>query len=369
MVPACSSSRWGSTLWTLSVWIFVSLAPVSRSVGPVTVPTLVEAFRAFAPSSSSLVSNISHATEPRSTARSSGSPQATVVRMTRCINSSPARGRGRLQNRVLDSSESSLWAARRGFVGGNWKCNGTTEKTAEIVDMLNSSAVSLHQVEVVVAPPSLFISQVQETLKNPGVQVAAQDSSTQQGYGAFTGELSPKMIKEKNVPWVVLGHSERRAGFGGQPGESNEVVARKVRAALDEGLKVILCVGETLEQRESGATQNVLSEQLEAVRKVMPNDTEWQSIVIAYEPVWAIGTGKTATPALAQDTHRDIRRWLARSVSPEVAEKVRLIYGGSVKGGNAKELFAGEDVDGFLVGGASLTGDFSTIIDAAKTDL
>nr|CEL67527.1 TPA: Triosephosphate isomerase [Neospora caninum Liverpool] len=300
-------------------------------------------------------------------AEPSGLPTHTFVRMTRCTYTAPALGRQALrQEGVLGGS--ALWAARRGFVGGNWKCNGTTAKTKELVDMLNSAPISFEQVDVVVAPPSLFISQVQDSLRNPGVQVAAQDSSAQQAYGAFTGELSPKMIKEKNIPWVVLGHSERRAGFGGQPGESNQVVAKKVRGALDEGLRVILCIGETLDERESGQTQRVLSEQLEAVRLAVPNEQDWKSIVIAYEPVWAIGTGRTATAALAQETHRDIRNWLARAVSPAVAEATRVIYGGSVKGSNAKELFAGEDVDGFLVGGASLTGDFVSIIDAAKRE-
>ncbi|EPR64367.1 triose-phosphate isomerase TPI-II [Toxoplasma gondii GT1] len=293
---------------------------------------------------------------------------AAFVRMTKCTYTAASPGRHAHLRRAgaLDSSASALWAARRGFVGGNWKCNGTTAKTQELVDMLNSAPVSFEQVDVVVAPPSLFISQVQDSLRQPRVQVAAQDSSTQQAYGAFTGELSPKMIKEKNIPWVVLGHSERRAGFGGQPGESNQVVAKKVRAALNEGLSVILCIGETLEERESGQTQKVLSEQLEAVRQAVPEADAWKSIVIAYEPVWAIGTGKTATAALAQETHRDIRNWLAQAVSPKVAEATRVIYGGSVKGSNAKELFEGEDVDGFLVGGASLTGDFVSIIDAAK---
>ncbi|KAG2587001.1 hypothetical protein PVAP13_5NG089900 [Panicum virgatum] len=226
---------------------------------------------------------------------------------------------------------------RKFFVGGNWKCNGTTDQVEKIVKTLNEGQVpSPDVVEVVVSPPYVFLPVVKSQLR-PEFQVAAQNCWVKKG-GAFTGEVSAEMLVNLGVPWVILGHSERRALLG----ESNEFVGDKVAYALSQGLKVIACVGETLEQREAGST-----------------------VVIAYEPVWAIGTGKVATPDQAQEVHASLRDWLRINVSPEVAESTRIIYGGSVTGANCKELAAKHDVDGFLVGGASLKPEFIDIINSA----
>lgn len=170
------------------------------------------------------------------------------------------------------------------------------------------------------------------------------------------------MLVDAKIPWVILGHSERRALCG----ETNEFVGEKTKYALSKGLKVALCIGETLEQREAGTTLDVCFAQLKAVNDVI-TVADWENIVIAYEPVWAIGTGKVATPQQAQDVHAGIRKWCAENISAEVASKVRIQYGGSVNAGNCEELAQKEDIDGFLVGGASLIGDaFVTICNSAK---
>ncbi|AQK99487.1 triose phosphate isomerase5 [Zea mays] len=166
------------------------------------------------------------------------------------------------------------------------------------------------------------------------------------------------MLVNLQVPWVILGHSERRALLG----ESSDFVADKVAYALTQGLKVIACIGETLEQREAGTTMDVVAAQTKAIAEKI---SDWTNIVLAYEPVWAIGTGKVATPAQAQEVHDGLRKWLHSNVSPAVAELTRIIYGGSVNGANCKELAAQPDVDGFLVGGASLKPEFVDIIKSA----
>lgn len=248
--------------------------------------------------------------------------------------------------------------ARKFFVGGNWKCNGTLEEVKKIVAMLNDGAVpSPDVVEVVVSPPFVFLPTVQSSLK-PDFQVAAQNCWVKKG-GAFTGEVSAEMLANLGVPWVILGHSERRALLG----ESNEFVGDKVAYALSQGLKVIACVGETLEQRESGSTMEVVAAQTKAIADKI---SSWDNVVLAYEPVWAIGTGKVASPAQAQEVHLELRKWLQSNVSPQVAETTRIIYGGSVNGANCKELGGQADVDGFLVGGASLKPEFIDIIKAAE---
>lgn len=173
------------------------------------------------------------------------------------------------------------------------------------------------------------------------------------------------MLKDFGLKWTLTGHSERRVGFGGQPGESNEVVGRKTAAALNAGLKVIACIGEHLSERESGVTMQVCAAQLEAIRTCVKEE-DWKNMVIAYEPVWAIGTGKVATPEQAEETHAQIRQWLAAHVSPSVARDIRIIYGGSVKASNAKTLIACPNIDGFLVGGASLLPEFVDIIKVEK---
>ncbi|KAL2940482.1 Triosephosphate isomerase cytosolic [Bienertia sinuspersici] len=246
---------------------------------------------------------------------------------------------------------------RKFFVGGNWKCNGTTGEVKKIVDTLNAGNVpSTDIVEVVLSPPYVFLPLVKSSLR-PEFQVAAQNCWVKKG-GAYTGEVSAEMLADLEVPWVILGHSERRALLN----ESNEFVGDKVAYALSKGLKVIACVGETLEQREAGTTMDVVAAQTKAIADRV---TEWTNVVVAYEPVWAIGTGKVATPEQAQEVHCDLRKWLAANVSSDVASSTRIIYGGSVNGANCKELAAKPDVDGFLVGGASLKPEFIDIINSA----
>ncbi|KVI04904.1 triosephosphate isomerase, cytosolic-like isoform X1 [Cynara cardunculus var. scolymus] len=247
---------------------------------------------------------------------------------------------------------------RKFFVGGNWKCNGTSEEIKILLSLLNAGQVpSGDVVEVVVSPPFLFLPSVRTTLRSD-FHVAAQNCWVKKG-GAFTGEISAEMLANLRIPWVIIGHSERRALFN----ESNEFVGDKIAYALSQGLKVIACVGESLEQRESGSTIEVVAAQTKAIADKI---SKWSDVVLAYEPVWAIGTGKVATPAQAQEVHLELRNWLQKNISAEVASTTRIIYGGSVNGGNCKELGAQPDVDGFLVGGASLKAEFLDIIKAAE---
>ena len=211
--------------------------------------------------------------------------------------------------------------------------------------------------EVVCSPPLLYMPQVQQSLK-ADYQLSAQNCWGA-GNGAYTGEVSADMLVDSKVPWVILGHSERRALCG----ETNEVVAGKVRYAIEKGMQVMVCVGETLEQREAGTTMPTIIAQLAAVAAAV-DEPMWASIVIAYEPVWAIGTGKVATPEQAQAVHLDIRAWVRAEVGEGVAAAVRIIYGGSVNGGNCRSLAQEADIDGFLVGGASLKPEFGDIINA-----
>lgn len=233
------------------------------------------------------------------------------------------------------------------FVGGNWKCNGSKQTITELVEDLNSGSVP-GNVEVVCAPPSIYLTHVGAALKKP-YQLAAQNCWVGAS-GAFTGEVSAEMLVDCGVPWVILGHSERRGVCGG---ELNGFVGDKVAYAQGKGLSVIPCIGETLEQREGGKMFTVLEGQLKAIADKVE---DWGKVVLAYEPVWAIGTGVVATPEQAQEVHAYLRKWVAENVSPQVASNLRIIYGGSVNDSNCKTLAHLEDVDGFLVGGASLVG-------------
>lgn len=176
--------------------------------------------------------------------------------------------------------------------------------------------------------------------------------------------MSAQLLKDAGIKWTLTGHSERRVGFGGQAGESSVIVARKTAVALAAGLSVIACIGEQLAERENGTTMAVCAEQLTPIVAAL-KEADWKNVVVAYEPVWAIGTGKVATPQQAEETHAQIRAWLAEKVSPEVARAVRIIYGGSVKGSNCRDLIACPNIDGFLVGGASLLPEFVDIIKAS----
>jgi len=253
--------------------------------------------------------------------------------------------------------------AKRFLIGGNWKANGTVTSVPNMVKTLNEGGPIPLSAEVVIAVPSLHIPFVKDNLRSD-ISVSAQDCGIQTKYGAYTGELPACMLKDFGLGWTLTGHSERREGFG-MPGENDEVVATKTKIGVDTGLKVIACIGEKLEQRKSGETMNVVLAQVSAIAsKLAPED--WSKIVLAYEPVWAIGTGEVATPEQAQEVHAGIREWVAANISPVVAAGLRIIYGGSVKGSSAPGLISKPDVDGFLVGGASLTADFLTIINSVN---
>ncbi|EIN05592.1 triose phosphate isomerase [Punctularia strigosozonata HHB-11173 SS5] len=249
--------------------------------------------------------------------------------------------------------------ARKFFVGGNFKLNPVSrEQKKAIVKVLNEAELD-DAVEVVIAPPSIYLLSLLELVR-PSIKISAQNCYSKSS-GAFTGEISAAQLVDAGVPYVILGHSERRTLFH----ETSEIVAEKTKAAVDAGLSVILCVGESLAEREAGVTAKVVESQLEPVIKLL-NEKDWSNIVIAYEPVWAIGTGKVASPAQAQETHHDIRAYLSKAVSQDVAESTRIIYGGSVSAKNCKELATLPDVDGFLVGGASLKPEFVDIINSKK---
>ncbi|XP_061381999.1 triosephosphate isomerase [Danaus plexippus] len=246
---------------------------------------------------------------------------------------------------------------RKFVVGGNWKMNGQSNQINEIVNNLKNGSLD-RSAEVVIGVPAIYLAQVRSNLPK-SIGVAAQNC-WKADKGAFTGEISAPMIKDVGAEWVILGHSERRTIFG----ESDSLVAEKVANALQHNLKVIACIGETLEERESGKTEEVVFRQTKALVPAIGD--KWNNVVLAYEPVWAIGTGKTASPQQAQDVHASLRKWLAENVSAEVAQSVRIQYGGSVTAANAKELAACEDIDGFLVGGASLKPEFVNIINARQ---
>ncbi|RVE66820.1 hypothetical protein OJAV_G00111250 [Oryzias javanicus] len=245
-------------------------------------------------------------------------------------------------------------AQRTFFVGGNWKMNGNKENLEQLISTLNTA--SLHEdTEVVCAAPSIYLDFARSSL-DPSISVAAQNCY-KVAKGAFTGEISPAMIKDCGADWVILGHSERRHVFG----ENDELIGQKVAHALESDLGVIACIGEKLEEREAGTTEEVVFAQTQVIAE---NVTDWEKVVLAYEPVWAIGTGKTATPEQAQEVHEKLRVWFRANVSEEVSDSLRIIYGGSVTAANCRELASQADVDGFLVGGASLKPDFIDIINA-----
>jgi triosephosphate isomerase len=290
------------------------------------------------------------------------------------------------------------------FIAGNWKMNKTIEEALDLVRQLKTSISKTEGVEVAVAPPFTALYAVHKELENTSIRLAAQNLFWEEK-GAFTGEVSPLMLKEVGCHYVILGHSERRQFFGetdeavnrkvktalGQDlkvifcigetlkereegktfsvierrqffGETDEAVNRKVKTALGQDLKVIFCIGETLKEREEGKTFSVIERQVAGGLKDV-GSKEMKSIVLAYEPIWAIGTGKTATPQQAEEVHRFIRERLERLFSREIAEGVRIQYGGSVTPENIKGLMSQENIDGALVGGASLKSDtFSKIV-------
>lgn len=232
--------------------------------------------------------------------------------------------------------------------------NGTEKAIDDIVNFLNEGKFS-DNVDVVVAPPSLYLRYAREHL-NAKILTAAQNCYKANN-GAFTGEISPEMIKDCGANWVILGHSERRNVFG----ETDPLVAEKILFAISQGLSVIFCIGEKLQEREANQTKAVCFRQLQAG---LDKKIDWSKVVIAYEPVWAIGTGKTASPEQAEEVHVWVRDWLKSHVNEQVARTTRIIYGGSVTADNARELASKPNIDGFLVGGASLKPDFVKIVKA-----
>ncbi|WCN08311.1 triose-phosphate isomerase [Marinomonas mediterranea] len=246
--------------------------------------------------------------------------------------------------------------SRRKIVAGNWKLNGSKDFLQHIVETL----VSVNDVDVVIAPPFPYLEKASALVADlNGLSVSAQNVSSYSD-GAFTGEVSVAMLKDIGADSVIVGHSERRELFG----ETDAIVAEKISQVLKFGLTPILCVGETLEQREQGSTIEVCSTQIKSVLDVVGAEN-FDNVVIAYEPVWAIGTGKSASSAEAQEVHASIRKLLSESLEG-LGKKVSILYGGSVKAANAKELFEQEDIDGALVGGASLkVEEFNEIIKAA----
>lgn len=249
---------------------------------------------------------------------------------------------------------------RKPFVAGNWKMHGSKAMISTLVSQLSKAWTQGDKVDVAVCPPAIYIDYVQRSLSNPMIKVGAQNMASEPEYGAFTGEISAPMLKDFDCRYVILGHSERRSLFG----ETDEVIACKVEIALDAHITPILCVGETLEERDAGITEQVIEKQLDAVIERV-GAAAFDRIVVAYEPVWAIGTGKTAFPEQAQAVHAFIRDKIYL-LDADAADAMIIQYGGSVKPGNAEELFSQPDIDGGLIGGASLVAeDFLAICEAA----
>lgn len=236
---------------------------------------------------------------------------------------------------------------RQRIVAANWKMHGNRAFARQLIGQLKTSLAELDNgAEVVIIPPAQLLVEVVDLVKDSPIVVGAQNVA-QWAEGAYTGEISAEMLVDVGVQYVLVGHSERRTLFA----ETNAVAGEKVSRALEAGLKIILCCGESLEQRESGLAQTVVDEQLAAGLSAVGKG-QWERVVVAYEPVWAIGTGKTASPEDAQEIHAGIRATLSRLGAPEA--QLSVIYGGSVKDSNARELFEQSDIDGGLVGGASL---------------
>lgn len=249
---------------------------------------------------------------------------------------------------------------RRPIVAGNWKMNKTVGDALSLVrELRNSLGVVRDQVEVVIAPPATALHPVAKALEDSNLLLAGQNCHWESA-GAFTGEVSAPMLKEVGCTYVIVGHSERRQLFG----ETDETVNRRAKAIIASGMRPIICVGESLQEREGGRTLEIVDLQLKGGLEGLPAEV-MRGCVIAYEPVWAIGTGRTATSAQAQEVHAHIREWLNRTFGRDTANACRIQYGGSVKADNAAELLGQPDVDGALVGGASLkAADFAAIVKA-----
>lgn len=253
--------------------------------------------------------------------------------------------------------------SRRGLVAGNWKMNGLIEAADALVGGILAGLAKRGgnvQCDVLVCPPFTAIQSVGKRIAGSAIKLGGQNMS-EHTPGAHTGEITGQMLTNIGCSFVILGHSERRSMYG----EDSQLVSRKMASAYRDGLTPIVCVGETLQERESGKTLDVIRDQVSAIFPNLPADTaKREQLVLAYEPVWAIGTGKTASPEQAQEVHAFIRKMLVDQLGGGVANKVRILYGGSVKPDNAKVIFSKPDVDGGLIGGAALKPeDFLGIID------
>ncbi len=248
---------------------------------------------------------------------------------------------------------------RKKIVAGNWKMNKNLAETGDLLSNLKSKVGKSSEAEVIVAPTSINLYKASEELKSSGIIVAAQNMHQAES-GAFTGEISADMLKSIDVEFVILGHSERRAYFG----ETDELLSQKVKTALKHDMTVIFCFGEELQDRKSETHFSVVETQLKnGLFHIETN--HWKNIILAYEPVWAIGTGETASPEQAQEMHAFIRSTIAKTYNDTIANNVSILYGGSVKPNNAEEIFAKPDVDGGLIGGAALDAEsFAAIINA-----
>ncbi|MBK1723067.1 triose-phosphate isomerase [Thiocystis violacea] len=239
---------------------------------------------------------------------------------------------------------------RQPLIAGNWKMNGTRSGAEALIKGVLEGASLVGRAEVAVCPPFVFLDAAERLLAGSPVRLGAQNVCTEEG-GAYTGEVAAAMLAEFGCRYVICGHSERREYYG----ETDEIVAKKLAVTIAHGMTPILCVGETLQQREQGEMESVIAGQVDAIMD-RNGVASFAQLEIAYEPVWAIGTGRTATPEQAQEVHDFIRRRIAGQ-DPAIAAKVRILYGGSMKAGNARDLLSQADIDGGLIGGASLAAD------------
>jgi triosephosphate isomerase (TIM) len=250
---------------------------------------------------------------------------------------------------------------RKKVIAGNWKLFKTNPEAKQLANQIKIRTTDIINTQIILCPPFTALSVVYDVLKDSKIGLGAQNIYWEKS-GAFTGEISAEMIKSTGADYVIIGHSERRQYFS----ETDETVNLKIKAALAEGLKTIVCVGESLEERESGITASVIDKQVSGALKGISAD-QMADIIVAYEPVWAIGTGKTATPEQAQQVHMQIRSLVDKQFGPEVSAKIQIQYGGSVKPENAEVLLSQPDIDGALVGGACLKAEtFLPIIQAAE---
>ncbi|MFX1500949.1 MAG: triose-phosphate isomerase [Promethearchaeota archaeon] len=238
---------------------------------------------------------------------------------------------------------------RKPVIGGNWKMNrGTPIEAKDMLESIIPRVEGIDNVDIIIAPPYTVLTRAYEILKGTNIKLGAQNMYFEDK-GAFTGEISPKFLKEIGVEYIILGHSERRDIFK----ETDSLINKKIKKALLINLKPIVCIGEHLEERETGRTKEIIEYQINETFKDISKE-DMKKIIIAYEPIWAIGTGKTATPDQAEEIHIFIRELLARKYDKEIADIVRIQYGGSIKPNNAEDLFNKKNIDGGLVGGASL---------------